>query len=605
LSDRVLPAGESSATPKLGLALSGGGFRAAYFHIGVLARLAERGLLREVEVISTVSGGSIVGVLYYLHLKNLFETFERGSITPEHYVEIVADIEEHFDRAVRRNLRAGVFLNPFLNIAMAWPGYTRSHRIGALYERRLYRRVWRGEGPFQVPAGVLGARPESISMRDLLIRPEGHAGDFNPDRDNVAGLPQVPILLVNATTLNTGHGWRFEAMYMGELNVHREGAAPEEVNSLDPGRADVDKNRTVARTAYAEMEVRLGSQRLGTAVAASSGFPGLFAPYELPRFARAADSAKTWTVRLIDGGAHDNQGVAALIDRGCDRFILSDAGGQMKDIGRPVARLPSVVGRASSLARDRVRELQVSEAWSADRTAFMHLAKGLPASVLRPRAGDGGYPPEERLREEELPASAFGVHPQVQRLLAGIRTDLDSFSTIEAGSLECDGYRMSGEVVARARDVAALARHPAPERDWPFEALGDQLAQAPTGRYLRRLRGGRKTFLKAVDAGPPWLVPGVLLAALLAAVAYGIVLLWESGSRLNAAWLAIGGLAALVALAAYAASETPLLKLLGYVLYELLAPLGLGLVSLVAWPVAAPLSRLANRIFLWRGRWPP
>jgi hypothetical protein len=97
----------------------------------------------------------------------------------------------------------------------------------------------------------------------------------------------------------------------------------------------------------------------------------------------------------------------------------------------------------------------------------------------------------------------------------------------------------------------------------------------------------------------------VLLAALLAAVAYGIVLLWESGSRLNAAWLAIGGLAALVALAAYAASETPLLKLLGYVLYELLAPLGLGLVSLVAWPVAAPLSRLANRIFLWRGRWPP
>ncbi|MCP5188758.1 MAG: hypothetical protein H6991_13405, partial [Pseudomonadales bacterium] len=35
---------------KLGLALSGGGFRAALFHIGVLARLAECDLLRHVAV---------------------------------------------------------------------------------------------------------------------------------------------------------------------------------------------------------------------------------------------------------------------------------------------------------------------------------------------------------------------------------------------------------------------------------------------------------------------------------------------------------------------------------------------------------------------------
>jgi predicted acylesterase/phospholipase RssA len=59
--------------PKLGLALSGGGHRAAFFHIGVLAKLAELGLLRRIEVISTVSGGSIVGALYYLHVKNLLE----------------------------------------------------------------------------------------------------------------------------------------------------------------------------------------------------------------------------------------------------------------------------------------------------------------------------------------------------------------------------------------------------------------------------------------------------------------------------------------------------------------------------------------------------
>jgi predicted acylesterase/phospholipase RssA len=48
---------------KVGLALSGGGFRAAFFHVGVLARLAD------VEALSCVSGGSILGALYYLELR--------------------------------------------------------------------------------------------------------------------------------------------------------------------------------------------------------------------------------------------------------------------------------------------------------------------------------------------------------------------------------------------------------------------------------------------------------------------------------------------------------------------------------------------------------
>lgn len=44
----------------IGLALSGGGFRAAAFHAGVLRRLAKAGLLGSVKQISTVSGGSLV-----------------------------------------------------------------------------------------------------------------------------------------------------------------------------------------------------------------------------------------------------------------------------------------------------------------------------------------------------------------------------------------------------------------------------------------------------------------------------------------------------------------------------------------------------------------
>src|SRR5262245_62898119 len=45
---------------KVGLALSGGGFRATLFHLGVIWRLNEIGWLRRIDMITSVSGGSII-----------------------------------------------------------------------------------------------------------------------------------------------------------------------------------------------------------------------------------------------------------------------------------------------------------------------------------------------------------------------------------------------------------------------------------------------------------------------------------------------------------------------------------------------------------------
>src|SRR5690242_11546484 len=56
---------------KVGVALSGGGFRASLFHLGVLAYLADTDMLRHVQVLSCVSGGSIAGAQYYLRLTHL------------------------------------------------------------------------------------------------------------------------------------------------------------------------------------------------------------------------------------------------------------------------------------------------------------------------------------------------------------------------------------------------------------------------------------------------------------------------------------------------------------------------------------------------------
>ena len=63
---------------RIGLALSGGGYRAAAYHLGTLRALHKMGLLEKVDVISSVSGGSIIAAFYLLHKDEPFEQIEQS-----------------------------------------------------------------------------------------------------------------------------------------------------------------------------------------------------------------------------------------------------------------------------------------------------------------------------------------------------------------------------------------------------------------------------------------------------------------------------------------------------------------------------------------------
>ncbi|WP_310460847.1 patatin-like phospholipase family protein [Sphaerotilus sp.] len=52
---------------RIGLALSGGGFRAAAFHLGVFRQLQTQGLLWKLDLLTCVSGGSIAGAFLCRH----------------------------------------------------------------------------------------------------------------------------------------------------------------------------------------------------------------------------------------------------------------------------------------------------------------------------------------------------------------------------------------------------------------------------------------------------------------------------------------------------------------------------------------------------------
>src|SRR6266446_1918912 len=90
------PSGDSRIKPRISIALSGGGFRASIFHLGVMKRLAELNLLRYTDVLSTVSGGSIIGAFLALR----FEQFLNAGSDGRAFEQIVATpfrelVEQH------------------------------------------------------------------------------------------------------------------------------------------------------------------------------------------------------------------------------------------------------------------------------------------------------------------------------------------------------------------------------------------------------------------------------------------------------------------------------------------------------------------------------
>jgi predicted acylesterase/phospholipase RssA len=61
---KLFPLAAVSSPPRIGLALSGGGFRATAFGLGCLRALDDRDLLRHVRVVSGISGGSLLAAMW-------------------------------------------------------------------------------------------------------------------------------------------------------------------------------------------------------------------------------------------------------------------------------------------------------------------------------------------------------------------------------------------------------------------------------------------------------------------------------------------------------------------------------------------------------------
>lgn len=440
---------QTLASGKAGLALSGGGFRASFYHLGVLARLAELDMLRHLEVLSCVSGGSIVGAHYYLELRRLMqftwhpsEPARRGlrddEISHQDYLALVDKLIHDFLDGVQKNLRMRVLANPWANLKMLFlPTYSRTEYLGELYEKHLYSRVD-------------DDAPARRSLDQLFIQPPDEADDFRPGNVNWRRCHKIPQLVLNATTLNTGHLWQFTASWMGE--------SPNIVNRA------FDKNPRLRRLYYQEApEPRYQHFRLGHAVAASSCVPGLFEPIELPRLYEQRN------IRLVDGGVYDNLGVAALTEQDCAVMIISDASGQLSADDDPAGGILGPILRSMSVMMERIRGSEYEDLHVRKSSVrlkgmtYVHLTQGLDGTEVDWKGS--GVPAEP---DTVAPVTSYGIRREVQQRLATMRTDLDSFTDVEALALMNSGYH----AMSRAADsLEAFPLIRDVTRPWAFRQL--------------------------------------------------------------------------------------------------------------------------------------
>src|SRR6516165_6689346 len=85
--------------PKLGLALSGGGFRATLFHLGVVRFLRDAGALPDVTDVASVSGGSILAAHLVLNWDQYNGDEQRFAEAAAQIVKFVRfDVRNHIVR---------------------------------------------------------------------------------------------------------------------------------------------------------------------------------------------------------------------------------------------------------------------------------------------------------------------------------------------------------------------------------------------------------------------------------------------------------------------------------------------------------------------------
>jgi len=160
----------------LGLALSGGGFRATLFHVGSLLRINNAGFLPEIKEVTSVSGGSIIAAHLGVNWSTL--QFNDDNVATNFDEVIVDPIRDFCGRTVDVGVILGGILSPIRHPSQLLNKNYRKHLFG---DRTLQDLPATGDGPrFTIYATSLQTGASVRFTRDYLG--EYHLGQIaNPE----------------------------------------------------------------------------------------------------------------------------------------------------------------------------------------------------------------------------------------------------------------------------------------------------------------------------------------------------------------------------------------------------------------------------------------
>jgi NTE family protein len=245
------------------LAFSGGGTRAASLSYGVLEELArteieingtKRRLLDEIDIISSVSGGSFTSAYYALFGDRIFEDFE--------------------ERFLNRNIQGSLIvrlINPWYWPRFWSPGYNRDDMAVELYDKYLF---------------------EGKTFGDLLQRPE------------------APYLIINATDVSSGYRFEFTQnqfdLFYSDLSSFPVSRAVTASSAVPGLFGTIRLNNQSEETESLHLKW------------VEEVLDDVESPLRLIREAEEADAYqnrnKRKYIHLVDGGVADNLGLRGIMD---------------------------------------------------------------------------------------------------------------------------------------------------------------------------------------------------------------------------------------------------------------------------------------------------
>jgi len=301
---------------RVGLSLSGGGYRAAAFHLGTLRALNNLGVLNKIDVVSTISGGSITGAAWLLSQKP-YPKFEEDMINALHNKSVI-----RFVFTSRSFLFLALIVLLFLGASGYFLWFTGYPALSFLVLGALIYVLFRFQFKLFPVSKEIGRAYDKFFFNNKTLR----------------DLPERPDLAIGSTNLLTTRPFTFSRRKMGDSYY----------DTLTPPIKFKHENFPIAQ-----------------AVVASSCVPFAFTPVTISKefYANPSDFEKTDT-KLVDGGVFDNQGIHKVTNENsswyCNIVLVSDAGNKLP-FKQSFNNTIILLIRTVDVFMDRIKDFQIAQ----------------------------------------------------------------------------------------------------------------------------------------------------------------------------------------------------------------------------------------------------